>query len=534
VKLFGTLFPFVESGEESLRLGRYVANYEFLTALLNFSSFDAFHLYCLTPSHFNATVNRLSQDPGISDDAKEKVQLFLFDSLEQNLSDFEYHCFHLGGWGYFWAGTVALRNRFAKQMFPVTGVIHSLNSSETVADAFKLARSPHSVFDGVICTSSSGREVLRKATVLASGESHPFRGDMTVIPLGYDARFDTIPSKEVARKTLGFKPDDLVLLYLGRLSPSTKADLYPLISVFRTLVDRHGERLKLVLAGGVNPAELRLHKDMVHDLNLDSNVRLMINFETDQKSSVYASADIVVAPSDNIQETFGISIIEAMASGIPVVASDFDGYRELVDHEVTGLKVPTIWIDSHPLEPVHELLDSGSLQLLLAQAMAVVPAELERSLDRLIADEPLRLKLGAEGMRKAQSTYRWERVIQRYEELWDRLKRGIVAEPRPENCESPFAPRFTHLFSHYPTALLSDSMVVTIRPAGKTLLSGGKFPSIYSDMPLVLDQQIIAAILHDVAQNGVAVGRLTSVNEQKFRSTLMWMAKYDLVELVMV
>ncbi len=532
MKLFGTLFPFVESGDESLRLGRYVANYEFLTALLNFSTFDSFHLYCLTPKHFKDTVNRLSHDPEISDSAKEKVQLFLFDVLEQNLADFEYHCFHLGGWGYFWAGTVALRNRFAKIMFPVTGVIHSLNSTDTVADAYKLARSPHTAADGVICTSDSGREVLKKAMMCATGDSDPFRGDLSVIPLGYDSRFDSMPSKESARLQLGFASDDIILLYLGRLSPSTKADLFPLLQVFKTLVDRHGNHLKLVLAGGVNPPELRLHKDMIHDLGLDQQVRLMINFETSVKSSVYASADISVAPSDNIQETFGISIIESMASGIPVVASDFDGYRELVEHGVTGLKVPTIWIDTHPLEQQHELLDSGSLQLLLAQSMVVVPSELERSLEKLILNPELRCSMGIQGKKRAFSEYRWEKVIAQYENLWEQLFQKMQTLPRPSDFETPFAPQFTHLFSHYPTRTLNDKMSVVIRPEGITLLNGGKFPSIYSDMPLILDQQVIADILEEIVSSSCTVGKLSSILHPKFRTTLLWMAKYDLVELV--
>jgi len=532
MKLFGTLFPFVETGDESLRLGRYVANYEFLTALLNFSSFDSFHIYCLTPTHFNSTVSRLSQDPAISDEAKGKVQLFLFDSLLQNLAEFDYHCFHLGGWGYFWAGTVALRNRFAKILFPVTGVIHSLNGIDTMPDAYKLARSPHTSADGVICTSVSGREVLRKATEIASGKELPFHGDLSVIPLGYDSRFDTVPSRESSRKLLGFNSEEIIILYLGRLSPSTKADLFPLLQVFRTLVDRHGKHLKLVLAGGVNPPELRLHKDMIHDLELDTQVRLMINFDTNQKSAVYASADICVAPSDNIQETFGISIIEAMASGVPVVASDFDGYRELVEHEITGLKVPTIWIDQHPLQPVHELLDSGSLQLLLAQAMVVVPVELERALDRLISDSELRIKLGSEGQKRARSTYHWKHIIDRYEQLWDRLKSEIIELPRPESVESPFAPRFSELFTHYPTRLLNDEMHIQIRPLGLKLLQGGQFPSIYSDMPLVLEQESIASILRDISEQPRTVKDCSNYNHLKFRSTLLWMAKYDLVELV--
>lgn len=531
MKLFGTLFPFVETDDESLRLGRFVANYEFLKALLNCSSFDSFHLYCLSPSHFNNTLKRLSGDRSISDLGKSKVELFLFDVLEQNISSYDYHCFHLGGWGYFWSGTVALRNRCAKIPFPVTGIIHSLNSTDTVTDAFKLVTAPHQTYDGVICTSESGKEVLRKAIARAESGSEKFRGTLETLPLGFDPHFDTPVSREDARKRIGLSEGDTVILYLGRLSPTSKADLFPLLQVFRTLKDRFGDSLKLVIAGGVQGSELRLHKDMIHDLELDHSVRLMINFDKELKQTIYASADIYVAPSDNIQETFGISIIEAMASGLPVVASDMDGYRELVQHDITGIKVPTIWTNGHMFDTLHDLMDPGTVQLLLAQAMVVVPLELENALSRLVADEDLRSKMGEAARIEAMKRYRWETVIHAYEKMWDRLKEQAKVEKRSEVVTSPYASSLSHLFSHYTTSLFSDEMIISMRPEGEKLLRTGALPSIYSDMALVLDNGIIADILKSCVDTPVSVSQINSSGEQKFQSTLLWMAKYDLVKL---
>ena len=59
-----------------------------------------------------------------------------------------------------------------------------------------------------------------------------------------------------------------------------------------------------------------------------------------EKKLALAAADLFCSPSDNLQETFGLSVLEAMASSLPVVASDWDGYRDLVVHGRTGWLVP--------------------------------------------------------------------------------------------------------------------------------------------------------------------------------------------------
>ena len=64
--------------------------------------------------------------------------------------------------------------------------------------------------------------------------------------------------------------------------------------------------------------------------------------DQEQLKIAWDSADIFCSFSDNIQETFGITPIEAMASGLAVVVSDWDGYKESVRDEVDGFRIPTI------------------------------------------------------------------------------------------------------------------------------------------------------------------------------------------------
>src|SRR6202012_5551691 len=58
--------------------------------------------------------------------------------------------------------------------------------------------------------------------------------------------------------------------------------------------------------------------------------------------ALWAGADVFVSLVDNIQETFGITPVEAMAAGLPVVVSDWDGYRSTVRDGVEGFLIPTL------------------------------------------------------------------------------------------------------------------------------------------------------------------------------------------------
>ena len=138
--------------------------------------------------------------------------------------------------------------------------------------------------------------------------------------------------------------------------------------------------------------------------------------------AVWHAADIFSSLSDNIQETFGLVIVEALASGLPVVASDWDGYRDLVTDGETGLLVPTVMIPGATADATARLvLESHSYDHYLAecsQAVAVDCAATARAFTRLIADEAERRPHGHRGRGTALQKFSWAEVIRAYEELW--------------------------------------------------------------------------------------------------------------------
>ena len=536
MKIFGTIFPFVESGDPDFRMGRYIANYEFLAALLNHASFDSYHLFCMTPGHLQSTAQRLTQDTSIDTRAKARIQLFLYSSLREKLETERYHVFHLGGWGYFFSGLAQLRNRYATHPFPITAIIHSLNARDARYDYHKLLTGPFTDCDAVICTSEAGREVMRKQLnrIAALDQCPPWRGQLPIIPLGV---FPTrLPERQTCRRDLALNDNTVTILYIGRLSPNTKADLYPLMLCFRQLQQQSSQPLRLVIAGGASTTEQALHRDMIRELELEPAVTLLANFDPAMKWRLYAAADICIAPADNLQETFGISIIEAMQAGLPVVASDLNGYRDLVDNGSTGYLIPTTWIDQLELAEMDEIMSSTSLQTLLAQSMVVDLDQMRERLLALVEDPELRRRMGTNGRQKVAQQYLWPIVIARYEALWEQLHDQSRHADFTAQAQSRFSNNYLESFSHYPSKRLEGNIPVGLTDSGRQCLSSGQTPPIYNDVAMLLDQEWLAAVMRELDAEGepITAAELLSRHGDegnRGRFSLLWAAKYGLLKL---
>lgn len=124
------------------------------------------------------------------------------------------------------------------------------------------------------------------------------------------------------RRTLGIADDDIVVLYFGRLVKEKGIDIYT--DVIARLQDRGRIRALVV---GEGPARSGFD-------NIDTAV-LTGHLEGDDLARAVASADIMLAPSTT--ETFGQVMLEAMASGLPVVSADAPSARALIGDSETGL-----------------------------------------------------------------------------------------------------------------------------------------------------------------------------------------------------
>jgi glycosyltransferase involved in cell wall biosynthesis len=147
-------------------------------------------------------------------------------------------------------------------------------------------------------------------------------------PLGYEAT--SAPS------TTAKSVDRFQVTYLGRLNWMSKADLLVIPRLLDCLPDGH--RIRATIAGATD----NKHYLPLLQQHCDSpRISILQNLPDAEKHHLLVESHILFSPSDNYQETFGLTVIEAMHHGCVPVVSDFNGYRDLVRDNVNGVLLRT-------------------------------------------------------------------------------------------------------------------------------------------------------------------------------------------------
>ena len=234
------------------------------------------------------------------------------------------------------------------------------------------------------------------------------------------------------------------MLFLGRLSFHSKAHPLPLYRALERLTDDHevvllecGHIYNEIIAGTYEELARRFPRLTVRRLGG------LTPATNEEKELALAAADVFCSPADNLQETFGLSVLEAMASSLPVIASDWNGYRDLVQHGHTGWLVPCRDLLKSQSKPnaidqqfALGLKDYDSTVGLHSLGVVVDHQALEVALNDLL-QSPGRCKtMGEEGAKRIQTNFLWQDVCQQYRELWKELnqRRSHNSKAGPKPC----------------------------------------------------------------------------------------------------
>ena len=162
----------------------------------------------------------------------------------------------------------------------------------------------------------------------------------------------------------------------------------------------------------------------------------------------------------------------AMAAGLPLIVSDWDGYKESVRNGIDGFKIPTAMsppASSQQLsaEYFSEKITYGAYIAHTAAYSVVDVAAATAALIKLIEQPEMRSQMGENGRRRAREVYDWRVIINAYEELWQELAEirniACMSVPAAKNhpahplCDDPF-----RLFKHYPTHSINLQTVVAM------------------------------------------------------------------------
>jgi len=149
-------------------------------------------------------------------------------------------------------------------------------------------------------------------------------------------------------------PSEKIVLYVGRLVPEKGVNV--LLGAIPRILAAH-QNTKFIIVGEGYSREML--SSLSKSLGVDHKVFFTGYVSDDEVKGLLRLADVQVIPS--IYEPFGIVCLEAMASGIPVVASDTGGLSEIVEDGVTGLKVPSNNSDAMA-HAVNRLLSDSALR----------------------------------------------------------------------------------------------------------------------------------------------------------------------------
>ncbi len=533
-------------------LGRHSAGEGFLKSLVQHGTAD--YLYCCADSEatFQEFCSRIQ--PWLSQPRKVRwIQADRPDLLSQP--------------GTIYRPDPALADmvwarRFVDQRaYSVCGVTHTI-ATKYVMDAIgNLVTAPVQPWDALICTSAAVKTTVEQVMTAwgeylsqRTGGKSKILVKLPIIPLGVDCSafpqgLDALNSRRQQRQELDISPDDIVVLFVGRLTFSAKAHPVPMYIALERAAQQTKTKIHLIQSGWIeDPREESDFKNSAQIFCPSVNTIFLDGRKPDIRVNIWSAADIFISLSDNIQETFGLTPIEAMANGLPAIVSDWNGYKESVRHEIDGFRIPTL------IPPPESCLDlalnylDGSLNwpTYMGQTSVATAVDIDactRALSQLIADSELRKRMGENGRQRVREIYDWKVVIAAYEELWRELAEIRVSAPEsvPLKAGMPPCPLSDDPFrvlSHYSTRTLSNEMMLSLggiaTPELLKQLQTIWFTSFGQDRRISVSIQM--EILDTIKQEGaVSVGEVIKLYAKNDRElaylyrTLLYLVKFDIL-----
>lgn len=237
------------------------------------------------------------------------------------------------------------------------------------------------------------RVISKYSNIITTNSSHTYRLlqdlipnnsiNCRIIPMGiYPEEFSSKPRFDIK--------DQKIILFVGRLIPLKGINI--LIKALK-LIHIENSSFQLFIVG--EGPEQKTLENLSSDLNITSSVRFLGNLPRNELRIYYQKASVFVLPSilyKNQTEGLGVVLLEAMASGVPVIGSNIGGIPDIIEDGENGLLVP-------PGEP---------------QALA-------NAIIRIIEDPDLADQFREAGLKTVHERFSWEKISDQFIEIYQEL-----------------------------------------------------------------------------------------------------------------
>jgi glycosyltransferase involved in cell wall biosynthesis len=441
------------------------------------------------------------------------------------------------------------RNALNPASYSLFGVTHTLSSDRAMDGVAGLILSPFQSWDALICTSNAAHSVVKKLQSNLQDWMKEYYGatkfnniQLPVIPLGINAPSFNRTSHQIklARDAMSLQNDEVVFLFAGRLTFHAKANPVAFYQAIEKVALRTGKNL-VCLEAGVFPNSAIQNSFKEAQKLLAPSVRFIwIDGQNETNyMQAWKASDVFVSLSDNIQETFGLTPLEAMAAGMPVIVSDWDGYKDTVRDGIDGYRIP---VTLPPIGAGRDLAtryaagqDSYDMYIGRASMAAVVDQHiLAEKIELLTLSSELRIKLGESGRLRANHEFDWPIIIRQYETLVDELREIRQKSVPVLNCAWKNRPDPFYLFSEFSTDILQDNWGVSVSDQQKAALAELmklKMCSYTIDSHVTSSEIVVS--LHALAktQHHSVKSLLDAAAGEPSKNilALMWLYKFDLL-----
>lgn len=379
------------------------------------------------------------------------------------------------------------RSAGLEQAYSMLGVVHTIAPPAMRELISKAAIAPIQPWDALICTSPAVQDALGSmfdewTDYLADryGGQTKIKPHLPLLPLGVEGKAfaalaDRPDARAAMRAELGAAREDIVILWVGRLSFFEKAFPQPMFRAAQEAAAKTGARVHFAMVGWF-PSEERdraWYREAAEVYAPSVTMHLLDGNDRDLVGAMWAAGDIFLSLVDNIQETFGITPLEAMAAGLPVVVSDWDGYRYTVRDGIDGFLIRSLggpvsagqgMVNRHTLGGLAYQAYVGAV----AQHTAINVGDAAARIADLIASPELRTKMREAGRRRIAETFDWPVVVRGLQDLTKELDAIRAAAPAPtKHLTNPVKREPFGAFAGFANSVLNTRTRVWLRDGVK-------------------------------------------------------------------